>query len=341
MTVPNPFTERGRITDPGHFAGRWSELSLIFDWLEAGRPVLVAGMPGVGKSSLLTHITQAAATNLDLPDIYGFYLDLRAAEDSAEVFKAVVEALDGRGNTLAALEVALLAIENPVLLCLDNAHVAMAAGWGEQLLDTLGRLARSRRLMLVVAVQGTPPQLSERFSVLTLGAFAMPEIRLLAEAYLDPTGVVFTPTDLRELARVSAAHPAYLQRAAYYLFQSKLYPGLDWRATYFAEAREHPIPGAPLPPAVFQGERSERVADSTFGEESDADQRPAAPPAQPELELNTGLFALLSFVLGALLYLISGSILGAVLVVAVGLALMIAWSRRANRQDTQQHDGKQ
>ena len=340
MTVSNPFTERGRITDPGRFAGRWSELSLVFDWLEAGRPVLVGGGPGIGRSSLLTHITQAAATNLDLPDIYGFYLDLQVAEDAAEVYKAVVEALDGRGNTLAALEVALLAVENPVLLCLDNAHVAVAAGWGEQLLDTLGRLARSRRLMLVVAVEGVPPLLSERFAMLTLGAFASPEIRLLTEAYLDPTGVAFTPADLHELARVSAAHPAYLQRAAYHLFQSKLYPGLNWRAAYFAEAREHPIPGAPLPPAVFQGERSERMADSTFDEEGGLAQGAGAPPAQPELELNTALFALLPFVVGALLYLVSGSLLGAVLVVVVGLALVVAWSRRAKNATPRQRNGE-
>jgi hypothetical protein len=341
MAVPNPFTERGRITDPGRFAGRWSELSLIFDWLEAGRPVLVAGAPGVGKSSLLTHITQAAAINLDLPDIFGFYLDLREAEDSAEVFKAVVEALESRGNTLAALEVALVAVENPVLLCLDNAHVAIAAGWGEQLLDTLGRLARSRRLMLVAAVQGAPPQLSERFSTLTLGAFAAPEIRLLAEAYLDPTDIVFTPADLRELARVSAAHPAYLQRAAYHLFQSKLFPDLNWRAAYFAEAREHPIPGAPLPPAVFQGDQGERVAESIYGEETDAARRAAGPPPMPELELDTALFALLPFVGGGLLYLVIGSLVGAVLVVVIGLFLVVAWSRRARRLANQKHEHKQ
>jgi hypothetical protein len=340
MTVPNPFTERGRITDPGHFAGRWSELSLIFDWLEAGRPVLVAGASHVGKSSLLTHITQAAATNLDLPDIYGFYLDLHEAEDSAEVFRAIVEALEGRGNTLAALEVALLAVENPVLLCLDNAHAAVDAGWGEPLLDSLARLARSRRLMLVAAVQGQPPQLSERFSVLTLGAFALPEIRLFAEAYLDPTGIVFTPADLREIARVSAAHPAYLQRAAYHLFQSKLFPGLNWRAAYFTEAREHPVPGAPLPPAVFQGEQSERVAESTYGEESDAERRPSGPTPMPDLELDTALFALLPFVAGGLLYLVSGSLVGAVLVVLLGLALVTAWSRWARRRASR-HEGEQ
>ena len=53
MAAINPFIERGRITDPGRFAGRWSELSLIFERLEASRPVLISGPPGIGKSSLL------------------------------------------------------------------------------------------------------------------------------------------------------------------------------------------------------------------------------------------------------------------------------------------------
>ena len=42
MQAENPFTERGRITDPSRFAGRWSELSLLFERLESSRP-----LPGV------------------------------------------------------------------------------------------------------------------------------------------------------------------------------------------------------------------------------------------------------------------------------------------------------
>src|ERR671925_1798019 len=103
MTLTNPFTERDRITEPARFAGRWSELSLIFERLEAGRPVLLAGPPGIGKSSLLTHVVQSAAVNLELPEMHAYYLNLRGAERAADVYRVVVEALKLRGDTLAAL----------------------------------------------------------------------------------------------------------------------------------------------------------------------------------------------------------------------------------------------
>src|SRR5262245_46506308 len=103
MTATNPFTQRGRITAPERFAGRWAELSLIFERLEAGRPVLISGVPGIGKSSLLTHIAQSAAVNLEQPEMRAFYLDLADAGEAADVYDTVVTALGGRGDTLAAL----------------------------------------------------------------------------------------------------------------------------------------------------------------------------------------------------------------------------------------------
>src|SRR3954453_12341678 len=110
MQTGNPFTERGRITEPSRFAGRWRELSLLFERLESGRPVLVAGSPGIGKSSLLTHVTQAAAVNLEMPDLRAYYLDLRSAESAAEIYRTLATALGQLGDTLAVLELALLEV---------------------------------------------------------------------------------------------------------------------------------------------------------------------------------------------------------------------------------------
>ena len=78
------------------------------------------------------------------------------------------------------------------------------------------------------------------------------------EAYLDDDRITFTPAELRQLIELSAAHPAYVQRAAYHLYQSKLDPSIDWRTAYLLEARERPIPGAPLPPAIFEGRRQDQ-----------------------------------------------------------------------------------
>jgi hypothetical protein len=327
MTSTNPFTQRGRIIDARRFAGRWAELSLIFERLEAGRPVLVAGPPGIGKSSLLTHIIQSAAVNLELPELRAYYLDLASAESAAQVYHTIAEALGERGDTPAALEVALVAAGDPALLCLDNAQAPIAAGWGEGLLEALARVARGGGLLLIVAVEGRAPQLSERFATIGLGALAPTEVRLLVEAYLDEAGVSFTPAELRAIADLSAGHPAYVQRAAYHLFQSKLDPSLDWRVAYLVEARERPVPGAPLPPAVFEGQRQGRVAQSSYSGEQYAGVGQA--PQQLPLPEIPAVLPLVIPLLAALLALALGAGLPlALLAAGVGFAGALLWMRR-------------
>jgi hypothetical protein len=323
----NPFTERGRITDPRRFAGRWSELSLIFDAIQAGRPVLVSGSPGIGKSSLLSHIADAAATNLERDDLRAFYLDLAGAVDADQVYQTVIAALGQRGATPAALEVALLADDAPTVLCLDNAHAAIAAGWGAGLLETLARTVRGGALILVVAVDGTPPLLSERFVQVRLGAFAPTEVRLLAEAYLDGTRVEFSPEELRRLAELSVAHPAYVQRAAHHLFRAKVEPGYDWRAAYLAEARERPVPGAPLPPAVFEGDGAASPEQSRYdGAEGEA--VPAGPRAAPLPDVSPALAYVLPLLVAALLLVVTGSVPLAILLALAGVATVFLVQRR-------------
>jgi energy-coupling factor transporter ATP-binding protein EcfA2 len=266
----NPFTERGRITNPERFTGRWRELSLIFDKLEQGRPVMIAGSPGVGKSSLLTHVAQAAAAVLEEPNLDTLYLDMAVLDSTAQCYQLIVEALGNAGSSPAALEVALLDSADPVLICLDNVNSAVAAGWGADVLNRLGRLARSGAayriggpletgdidLLLVAAAEGQAPGLSENYAAVSLGAFASSEIRLFTEAYLDGTGVSFSTGEVASLERLSAGHPAYLQRAAYHLYLAYLRPDYNWQTAYLEEARSAPIVGAPLPSAIFEGEQS-------------------------------------------------------------------------------------
>lgn len=266
----NPFTERSRITDPARFTGRWRELGMLFERLEARRPVMLTGAPGVGKSSLLTHVHQSAAAVLELPDLASFFVDLAVLPDAATALGLLNRAMGYRGDSLADFERAIAGLGRSVLVCLDGADAALAAGWGEELLERLARLARRSvpldpdgmappgaglfDLLVVAAAGAAPPALSEPFAQVRLGAIAASEVRLLAEAYLDESGVEFTGAELRELGELSAGHPAYVQRAAYHLFEARTRPGYAWRAAYLAEARERPVPGAPLPPEVFRGD---------------------------------------------------------------------------------------
>jgi hypothetical protein len=130
----NPFTERGRITNPARFTGRWREVGMVFEGLERRRPVMLAGAPGAGKSSLLTHVAQSAGAVLEIPDLDALYLDLALLPDAGAVYGLVARELRGRAAGAAELEGLLARFGHPVLLCLDGAEAAIAAGWGEDLL---------------------------------------------------------------------------------------------------------------------------------------------------------------------------------------------------------------
>ena len=143
------------------------------------------------------------------------------------------------------------------------------------------------------------------------------------EAYLDDDPITFTPAELRQVIELSAAHPAYVQRAAYHLYQSKLDPSIDWRIAYLLEARELPIPGAPLPPAIFEGRRQEQVAQSGYGDVS-SEQASSGPIQLPLPDAAPILILLAALIPALLVYLISGSLLlsiGAAIAGAVVAAL--------------------
>lgn len=319
---------------------------MVFERLEGRRPVMVTGVPGSGKSSLLTHVAQSAASVLELPDLAAFYLDLSVLPDAATAYRLVIRELGGHGDGVAELETGLTRFGRTVLLCLDEVGAAIAAGWGTELVERLARLARrsvpidpdgdSPRgpgifdLMLVVAAGATPPPLSEPFAGVRLGALAASEVRLLTEAYLDESGVAFSGSELRELAVLSAGHPAYLQRAAYQLFEAKKdggRAGYDWRAAYLAEARERPVPGAPLPDEVFRGEGEAPHDEAVYGELA-PEGRPDV-PAPMTIEGPGPLIAAIAPLLAAILTLqTSGSWPAALLVLVAGYALAALALRR-------------
>ncbi len=338
MSSTNPFTERGRITNPAKFIGRWREVSLIFDQIERRRPVLIGGAPGIGRSSLITHIAQSAGAVLEIPDLIALSLDLAVLDDAATTYRLIAREFGVRGTTINDVETGLKRTPHPVLIALDNTQAAVGTGWGEELLERLARLARrsapsyaggigvgladSFDLILVATHTGTLPALSEPFAGVGLGALAPTEARLLIEAYLEGTEVEFSPATTYELVRLSASHPAYLQRAAYHRFIAEQDPTYDWRARYLAEAREQPVPGAPLPPEAFVGDGTPNVASSVYGElESvQASQSAPSPPAEGIVPLVAALIPLL-IGLGTLQY--TGNWLLAALTLGAGYGL--AW----------------
>jgi hypothetical protein len=339
----NPFTQRERITDPERFAGRWREVGMVFERIEARRPVLLTGARGTGKSSLLTHVGQSAGAVLEDPTLEALYLDVALLPDAATVYRLIASALGGRGDSLEAVEAALSRVGRTVLVCLDHTEAAVAAGWGAELLERMARLARRSipgeagglaprgegvfDLLLVAAGGATAPELSEPFAQVRLGAFAPAEVRLFAEAYLDATGVAFTAAELREAAAISAGHPAYLQRAMFHLFEARGRPDYDWRAAYLAEAREQPVPGAPLPPEAFVGQ-GDAVRDEGRGGDLTTRPAPALPAAPPGGDLGGLLNAALPLVLALIALQILGNWFVALVVLVAGYGVVAALARR-------------
>lgn len=287
--MTNPFSERGRIVDPGKFVGRWRELGAACEQLERRRPILLYGPSGSGRSSLLTHLAQAAGAVLEIPNLNAFYLDLAVLPDAATTYGLIVRALGGSEPTIAALERRLAANGRPVLICLDGVESAIAAGWGEDLLERLGRLARRSApgyhgvagptgqsmaydLMVVGAVRGAPPALSEPFATVRLGPLSFAEARMLLDSYLEEGEPLFSADEVRELMALSAGQPAFLQRAAYHLYETRRRPTYRWRKAYRAELRENPPVENPLPPAIFEAEDDD--------EDDDETEQPDLPPTE-------------------------------------------------------------
>ncbi len=338
----NPFTERSRITEPARFTGRWREVSMVFEQIERRRPAMLAGAPGVGKSSLITHVAQSAGAVMEIPGLRSLFLDLAVLPDAPTCLGLIVRALGGRGESMDDLELALAEEGHTMLVCMDNVDSAIMAGWGEALLERLARLARRSvpvypggiappgagefDLLLVAAAGREPPRLSEPFGAVTLGAMPASELRLLCEAYLDGTGVEFSAEELRELGRLSAGHPAYIQRAAYHLFIAHTEPGYGWRAAYLADARERPVPGAPLPPAVFSGEGQGAHVESLYGDPQEVGEgagRPELPRRKIEGQGDL-VVALAPLILALLALKLSGSWPVAAAVLVVGYAALAA-----------------
>lgn len=63
--TPNPFTNRGPVTNPEDFFGRKDEIATILTRLQSLQCVSIVGERRIGKSSLLYHLSQTGTAQLD------------------------------------------------------------------------------------------------------------------------------------------------------------------------------------------------------------------------------------------------------------------------------------
>ncbi len=148
--LPNPFTQRGAIRDPGQFFGRQAELNQIFSCIGKMQSVSVVGERRIGKSSLLHYVCQKGQSHA--PRGAGLvYLGVQRVRHEADFYTRLLEEVGSRGSTFRDLESTLRGKQ--VVVCLDEfEQVAGNEAFSESFFDGLRSLAQDG-LALVTASQ--------------------------------------------------------------------------------------------------------------------------------------------------------------------------------------------
>lgn len=255
--MPNPFTNRGMITDPAQFFGRVSELDAIFSRLEPDQPqsVSVVGENRIGRSSLLWHIKQTYPARLPKPQRYRVgYLDAMSARANPDVFRAhMLTALGANANGTEAISA--LSFESALQNLCDAGHSLVLLldelesltefpdKFNDEFFDWARAVLNRHLLTLVTTSAISLPQIASQRKFLStfFGLFTQVELGDFAEA--EARDFLQQPSDrpLREshvrfvLDVVGSRHPCKLAMAADHVYQR--YGDGGWDEAKAAQAR--------------------------------------------------------------------------------------------------------
>jgi len=228
VTVPNPFGDTGRITDPDRFFDRQQLMREVQQLLVNGCSVSLVGPSEIGKSSFLYYLY--LTRNEWLPGIPVEYFDLQRVLDETDFCETILIRLGQRGRSLRDLKRALES--QHVVLLFDEVERLAEPDFHPCLHDLLRSLAQEPTLAMVVATQhplvevfpprGKTSPFHNVFRAKQMGTFTPTEARAFLQHRLKGTGVIFTSEETDDLVVRTGGHPAQLQIAAYQLFDTKL-----------------------------------------------------------------------------------------------------------------------
>ncbi len=230
------------IRDPAQFVGREREVVQLSELLAAGRSSVVVGPDGSGKTSLLNHISQAAALVLDTPPTI-IHLDLTGARTTADFYAPILRALGQSGEDELALGQILAAADTPpILLLLDELHRA-GAGFTGLVRSALRGWVRDGKLLIVAAsaepLNRAAPDLQTTLLQLTLPPMPEREARALVGELAQRAGLELSGSMVADIIGVAGGYPARIQRALELWAQSAGGQTFDWRRTF---REQHPEP---------------------------------------------------------------------------------------------------
>ncbi len=224
----NPFGDRGRINDPVRFFDRQRLVREIQQLLVSSCCVSLVGPSEIGKSSLLYYLY--LTREQWLPHMLVEYFDLQRILDEEDFCETILARLGQPGHELRDLKRALEG--SRVVLLLDEIEQLAEPQFHPRLHDLLRSLAQEPTLAMVVATQrplvdvfppsGKTSPFHNVFTTKKMDPFTPAEACAFLKHRLKDTGVIFTIDEMDDLIARSNSHPAYLQIAAYQLFNAKL-----------------------------------------------------------------------------------------------------------------------
>jgi SIR2-like domain/NB-ARC domain len=195
------------LESPPEMIGRQQELRQVVDWVLGDRhPVIIPGMPGMGKSALALEVAHHDEVKTKFAK-QRYFLRLDAAGDASAMVNAVARRLGFQpsGNASNTADMIAANCTSPTLLVLDN----LESPWHNnrpEVEDAITRMASGRHLQLILTIRGETPNLVR-------DSHKLDDIAKLNEA--DATALFLRglpekfrqDVDLQELIKLLDGHP--------------------------------------------------------------------------------------------------------------------------------------
>jgi len=227
--APNPFCDRGRITNPDRFFDRKELMRQIFEELNKGTNLSLVGDSQIGKSSILSMICHYGPDYLVTPPDKIAYLSLEWVDDEDDFYEALCDALEI--ETSRGFKLTRAFRDKNYLLCLDEMEKMTWDGFTVRLRSHLRGLAdgSDAPLTLVIASRSPlahlfpdSPEMNSPLAgicrQINIKSFSLDVARDFLHQRLSGTGVTFTEQQINEILSQSQGHPAHLQQAAATLY---------------------------------------------------------------------------------------------------------------------------